>query len=66
MKERRKRDDRRTYVAARDKSPEHNRRRHPDRRLNNIMVEWIPMGHVHTHPVTRRMLELTRRVFKAT
>lgn len=65
MKERRHRNDRRDYVAARDKSPGNNRLRHPDRRLNNIMVEWIPMGLVHTHPVTRRTFELTRRIFKA-
>jgi hypothetical protein len=30
------------------------------------MVEWIPMGLVHSHPATRRTFELTRRVFKAT
>jgi hypothetical protein len=64
MTERRDSRDRRAYVAARDKSHGNNRRRHPDRRLNNIMVEWIPMGHVHSHPVTRRLFELTQRVFR--
>jgi hypothetical protein len=65
MKERRHSNDRRAYLMAREKSRGNNRRRHPDRRLNNIMVEWIPMGLAHSHPVTRHMFELTRRVFKA-
>jgi len=65
MKERRRSNDRRAYRIARDKSPGNNRRRHPDRRLNNIMVEWIPMGLVHTHPVTSGMFEQAGRVFKA-
>jgi hypothetical protein len=64
MKERRDSRDRRSYVAARDKSSGNNRRRYPDRRLNNIIAEWIPMGLVHSHPVTRRLFELTQHVFK--
>jgi len=65
MKERRKTSDRRAYIDTKDKAAATNRRRFPDRRLNNIMVEWIPMGLVQTHPITRRVFELTRRVFRA-
>lgn len=65
MKERRHKNDRRTYKAAMDKSPGNNRRRHPDRRLNNIMVEWIPMGLVNSHPVSKHLFDKTRRFFKA-
>lgn len=64
MKERRHSNDRRAYLLAGDKSRGNNRRRHPDRRLNNIMVEWIPMGLVHTHPVTKHVFEQARSVFK--
>ncbi len=64
MKERRDKHDRRTYTAAMDKSPGQNRRRHPDRRLNNIAAEWIPMGLVHSHPVSKHLFAATRRLFK--
>lgn len=30
-----------------------NRRIRPDRRLNNIKVEWIPIRHINIHPATR-------------
>jgi len=30
-----------------------NRRIRPDRRLNNIKVEWIPIRHISIHPATR-------------
>ena len=29
------------------------RRLRPDRRLNNISVEWVPFDEVNTHPITR-------------
>jgi hypothetical protein len=29
------------------------RRVRPDRRLNNISVEWIPFNEVYSHPITR-------------
>ena len=32
---------------------EKERRVRPDRRLNNISVEWIPFGEVYSHPSTR-------------
>ena len=30
-----------------------NRRVRPDRRLNNISVEWIPFDEVNSHPITK-------------
>jgi hypothetical protein len=64
MKERRHKNDRRAYVAAMDKSPGNNRRWHADRRLNNIMVEFIPMGLIHSHPASKDLFDITRRAFK--
>jgi hypothetical protein len=34
----------------------HDRRVRPDRRLNNISVEWIPFGEVSSHPAIREAL----------
>jgi hypothetical protein len=53
MNERRKNDDRRGYFRMKDRTERCNRRVSPDRRLNNIEVEWIPFSHIHTHPVAR-------------
>jgi len=53
VKERRKSRDRRTYDQTRDRTGKCNRRTSPDRRLNNISVEWIPINHIHLHPLTR-------------
>jgi len=55
MKERRKTMDRRTG----SEKPEltRNRRTHPDRRLNSIAVEWIPLEVVHAHPLTRKTFQ---------
>jgi hypothetical protein len=64
MKERRKKNDRRHYIAGKEGSPGNNRRRFPDRRLNSISVEWIPMGLAHAHPITRRVFRFTQRIFK--
>jgi hypothetical protein len=61
MKERRKQKDRRGY--GKPKSAVCGHSRFPDRRLNNISVEWIPLGLVHSHPLTHRVFEITRSVF---
>jgi hypothetical protein len=61
MKERRKQKDRRSY--GKPKSGVCGGSRFPDRRLNSISVEWIPMGLVHSHPITHRVFEATRRAF---
>jgi hypothetical protein len=65
MKDRRKTTDRREYDRNRDRTGSSNRRRFPDRRLNNIRVEWIPLEMIHAHPVTQRVFHFTRRLFKA-
>lgn len=64
MKERRKTGDRRGYDAKQDRVGPCNRRRFPDRRLNNIIVEWIPLEMVHAHPVTQRIFRFARRLYK--
>jgi len=51
MKERRKTADRRNRNEVREMT--RNRRHRPDRRLNSIAVEWIPLEVVHLHPLTR-------------
>jgi hypothetical protein len=61
MKERRKQKDRRGYGKPQSGVCGHSR--FPDRRLNSISVEWIPLGLVHSHPLTNRVFEATRRVF---
>jgi len=61
MKERRKKKDRRSYGKPKTGTCGHSR--FPDRRLNSISVEWIPMGVVHSHPLTRRAFGLVSRVF---
>ena len=47
--DRRKTTDRRREIISWPKD----RRVRPDRRLNNISVEWIPFNEVSSHPVTR-------------
>jgi hypothetical protein len=56
MKDRRKKTDRRVSSMAEYRG-EKNRRNRPDRRLNSIVVEWIPMESVHLHPSTRRIFQ---------
>jgi len=34
----------------------YNRRMQPDRRLNNILAEWIPFDEIALHPVVRESL----------
>jgi hypothetical protein len=60
MNERRKQKDRRGYGKPKSGTCGHSR--FPDRRLNSISVEWIPMGLVHSHPMTHRVFEIARRV----
>ena len=61
MKERRKLKDRRSYGKPKAGISGHSR--FPDRRLNSISVEWVPMGLVHCHPITRRTFGFVSRVF---
>jgi hypothetical protein len=53
MNERRKTIERRGYNQQQDRLFKCNRRVQPDRRLNNIKVEWIPINHINIPPVTR-------------
>ena len=65
MKNRRKITDRRSYDPEHNRNGTCNRRRFPDRRLNNILVEWIPLEMVHAHPVTQRVFQFSRRMFRS-
>ena len=60
MQERRKKADRRTSDKTQDRIDKCNRRISPDRRLNNISVEWIPFNHIHIHPLTRTVFNGTK------
>jgi hypothetical protein len=53
MNDRRKTIERRANDQQQDRLFKCNRRAQPDRRLNNIKVEWIPINHINIHPVTR-------------
>ena len=53
MKERRKYTDRRNFAIKNNRSAKCDRRYSPDRRLNNITAEWVPIKHVNIHPLTR-------------
>jgi hypothetical protein len=53
MRERREKTDRRANDYKQDCLFKCNRRIRPDRRLNNIATEWIPMEHILLHPATR-------------
>ena len=44
MNNKRKSPDRRKWNLVEEKSFPYNRRKHPDRRLNNIIVQWVPLG----------------------
>ena len=39
----------------------HDRRVRPDRRLNNISVEWIPFSEVASHPTIREALSCRKK-----
>ena len=53
MKERRNTSDRRGGESKKDSLHKCNRRFRPDRRLNSIQVEWIPIDKINIHPATR-------------
>ena len=55
MDNRRKVTDRRIAAIGKGKSEDCtcNRRLRPDRRLNSISWEWIPIENIKLHPVTR-------------
>jgi hypothetical protein len=53
MNERRKYADRRNFAQKYHRSAKCDRRNSPDRRLNNISAEWVPINHLNIHPVTR-------------
>ncbi len=61
MKDRRKKTDRRNCGKERDRNDKCNRRMSPDRRLNNIRVEWIPFNRIHLHPKTRSVFSSLKR-----
>jgi hypothetical protein len=61
MKDRRKKTDRRFSGKEQDRVDRCNRRMSPDRRLNNIQVEWIPLNHIHLHPKTCAVFSRTKR-----
>ena len=52
VSDRRKVADRRSHNQTRP----YNRRMRPDRRLNNILVEWIPFGEIALQPAVRESL----------
>jgi hypothetical protein len=65
MEDRRKVSDRRSYNTKQEQAFPMNRRRFPDRRLNNISAEWVPAKQVHDHPATgTRLAELLERILK--
>jgi hypothetical protein len=53
MPERRKVTDRRSNELQRELAVADNRRQRPDRRLNGISMEWIPIEEVSILPVKR-------------
>ena len=53
MDDRRKVTDRRIKGLGTADGDIHNRRMRPDRRLNSIAAEWIPMENIKLHPTTR-------------
>ncbi len=55
MNERRKIEERRSNDRRTDRADKNNRRTCPDRRINNIQVEWVPMTSVRLHPLTRKV-----------
>jgi hypothetical protein len=61
MKERRNKADRRHNDLERERSVVFNRRRFPDRRLNSILVEWISVKQVKSHPASERGLQETQQ-----
>jgi hypothetical protein len=54
IRDKRKVTDRRIQIH----SMPYNRRVRPDRRLNNISVEWIPLAEDKLHPAMRKLLDM--------
>jgi len=55
MNERRKPQDRRHNDLESERKGKCSRRISPDRRLNSISAEWIPINHIYLHPLTRNV-----------
>ena len=53
MDDRRKVADRRVGGLSDTNCEVNNRRTRPDRRLNSIAAEWIPLEDIKLHPTTR-------------
>ena len=53
MEDRRKVADRRLEGIGNTNCDVNNRRTRPDRRLNSIAAEWIPLEDIKLHPTTR-------------
>ncbi len=53
MRDRRHTGERRSHDSRTERAWRQSRRCLPDRRLNNIKVEWIPINHINIHPATR-------------
>ena len=53
MSDRRNTTERRANDQQQDRLFKCNGRIQPDRRLNNILVEWIPISHINIHPMPR-------------
>jgi|GEM_PF-3411357 len=52
---RRKIHDRRVNDHRKEQSYQCNRRHRPDRRLNSIVIEWIPLEHIGLYPLIRQV-----------
>jgi len=65
MRDRRKLTDRRSFDTKEEQTYPRNRRRFPDRRLNSISAEWVPLEHVYNHPATETLFtRLLSRIVK--
>lgn len=62
MNDRRQVDDRRGNNYEQERLFPANRRHRPDRRLNSIAAEWIPMRLAHSHPLTQRVFGVACRM----
>ncbi|MDH3526009.1 MAG: hypothetical protein OEN52_06700 [Gammaproteobacteria bacterium] len=58
IKDQRKADDRRSFGAG--PAYPHNRRRHADRRLNNILVKEVPLDDIDINTATWYLYNKTR------
>lgn len=60
--------DRRKIAERRTREQKlpYNHRIRPDRRLNNISVEWIPISEIDMHPALREALNGNRKKLTGT